>query len=467
MVLGPLLVHSLSAFTLAASAVASTLTRESSSSSLAPVVRRAPAGGVAGESSLVHRAAAAEEEAQKSSLTMNSVAMIHMSSLKGNVYKNRAVSGFQTWGADLKHLYYVMEGSREDFTNTFAATATDCTWRQYGSYPVVQCQGEPQVVMMSECDGAYWGACGKGGPCCKFDHALKFLRSTPFYNELQWMVFSDDDVYWRKDSLLALLNERDSGSAAAVVFDSAGTGRMIPGNFSQMCANKMTSGWFQPTAITKAAMDRLLPAADAAGLTQECKLFQLTHDTALAVLFWMYDIDLVVRGEEDQLTVKKQIDVRGVRYQCNLGPGVHDPEYFHSLTNFSRTVLYHPVKKSRCMQNLHDYVQKSVSFTGPFDFHTMSQCNSKYAQCYRDTKHAARFDIVRKFEAFKPQDCQEAPAADDSDSNSLLEPRRLSRKELDMGLRQGIFQKSRWIWDCEKETRLEKQGYILGDNISG
>merc|ERR1719160_308107 len=113
----------------------------------------------------------------------------------------------------------------------------------------------------------------------------------------------------------------------------------------------MTSGWFEPTAISKTAMDRLLIAGDSGGLSQECKLFQLSHDTALAILFWMYDIDYVeIDHGQSNLQWKTQVSPNS----CHQDTASH---YFNNNGNWSRTIVYHAVKTSRCMQNLHNYLQ--------------------------------------------------------------------------------------------------------------
>ena len=99
---------------------------------------------------------------------------------------DRAVLAHRTWAADFEHHYYIMQDGDET-QKTFSA----CAKATVGGYTQYSCKGWPHAVVAPQCSGAYYGP---KGPCCKMDDAILFALRAPWWHEIEWFIFSDDDV---------------------------------------------------------------------------------------------------------------------------------------------------------------------------------------------------------------------------------------------------------------------------------
>ena len=74
-------------------------------------------------------------------------------------------------------------------------TFDGCPTSVVGTLPTFSCPGWPTAVVAEKCTGAYYGA---KGPCCKMDDAILFVLQSPWWKEIDWFIFSDDDVSVRR-----------------------------------------------------------------------------------------------------------------------------------------------------------------------------------------------------------------------------------------------------------------------------
>ena len=96
-------------------------------------------------------------------------------------------AGIVFWqAADFEHHYYIMQDGDET-KKTFSA----CAKATVGGYTQYSCKGWPHAVVAPQCSGAYYGP---KGPCCKMDDAILFAVRAPWWHEIEWFIFSDDDV---------------------------------------------------------------------------------------------------------------------------------------------------------------------------------------------------------------------------------------------------------------------------------
>lgn len=128
----------------------------------------------------------------------------------GLFLRDRILPSMRTWMKLLVNVFVMMEDSaqirlmmrhchREEIIMN--ATKTDFT--------TYKCPNEPTYVLARKCNGHYYLP---GGMCCKVDEVINFLvfGVPDLYKRTKYLVFGDDDSYYRVDQLLKWIADVDS-----------------------------------------------------------------------------------------------------------------------------------------------------------------------------------------------------------------------------------------------------------------
>ena len=172
-----------------------------------------------------------------------------------NLFAERAKPAMRTWAAGFPHVWFVMEpgpaadaelsGCRRSPLASAPAVGRPANWT------AVDCSGLHEVtkpVLLVDCDNGYWGL---GGPCCKCESALRFAAESTRTGALlasvgnegrwpsgghgggrsggsggggegggsvgdgpvQWVCFSDDDMYFTPRPFARWLGRHDPSVA--------------------------------------------------------------------------------------------------------------------------------------------------------------------------------------------------------------------------------------------------------------
>ena len=315
-------------------------------------------------------------------------------------WETRAIPSHRTWGHGLR-LMYVMEDN-ELARQRFSRDA--CVAHRTGdhAFALVKCVGEPPVVLTPRCNGNYYGA---EGPCCKFDEAINFVfNSSGLWQssagggapdgaephrheqpEIKWLVFSDDDMYYRPAPLARLLSETGDPSVPRIFAPD----KYYPlYGHEQRCKGVVWTSWMQPIFLNRAAVEQLAPAAAKFGTVATCAAFKVTHDVGVGVVVWMYGmtkhmIPNYADNSELRLIKNSSLMVHGVR---------DDPKHL----NFS-TVHAHFARHGDAPADIRFFPQpkREVALHG-----------------YNTTAHARRHPLAAlrepgaPYHPFTPDDCE-------------------------------------------------------------
>ena len=106
------------------------------------------------------------------------------------------------------------------------------------------------------------------------------------------MLHSDDDTYWRPDQVLRWLAAVDNSGAnnypliSNVQFgDDNNKGVWM----IQNCEEIHTSGWYQPTMLNHAALQKMAVAAAAYGNRDVCRAFTISQDVGIGIFAWLFE----------------------------------------------------------------------------------------------------------------------------------------------------------------------------------
>lgn len=126
-------------------------------------------------------------------------------------------------------------------------------------------------------------------------HRHRFARSTLF-SRSKFLIFGDDDVYFRVEGLRKLLGAYPDPEATAyaihpdrsrAIYDHPECERS-PSRHGQEWG--LVSGYFQPAILSRAAVSLLADPSAHRALTRICDAYAVSHDVGLGVLFWQLEL---------------------------------------------------------------------------------------------------------------------------------------------------------------------------------
>lgn len=228
-------------------------------------------------------------------------------------FTQRLWGAVTTWGRHFPKLVFVLGGNGTEEVSLgrhgHAVTLDNGTEIQVNCR-VSDATSRRQLVEHSVCDGFevlrfiqctnnYYGTTG---PCCRCQESMRWVLKHE--HDIEWYVFSDDDVYFRGAALTAMLSRLDKLTPLAVTGGLNLRG-FAPGLFNWLKKKGCDSAnlcvfafpWMQPALFNAAALrERYKPAIESDGLTRACQAFKVTHDVGLGILNWMTQTPTIVLG---------------------------------------------------------------------------------------------------------------------------------------------------------------------------
>lgn len=213
--------------------------------------------------------------------------------------ETRAILAHQSW-ARREAAIYVVEDDAAARRRFARCPSTD---QGVPGAPLYRCLGEPSVLLAPGCTNLYYGA---KGPCCKYDAAVHWFRRSPLFDRASFLVFGDDDVFFRVAGLAAALATFPDPKKTPYALHPDGFrplwGHPECKHPDKRCRGRardapacdagfgLNSGWFQPAIFSVAAVARLANASARRGLEAICADWEVTHDVALGVLLWQVEM---------------------------------------------------------------------------------------------------------------------------------------------------------------------------------
>mmetsp|Transcript_19430 Transcript_19430/g.29201 ORF Transcript_19430/g.29201 Transcript_19430/m.29201 type:complete len:428 (+) Transcript_19430:39-1322(+) len=177
-------------------------------------------------------------------------------------------------------------------------------------------------ILWVDCPEGYFGE----SPCCKQEKGL--LELLKYERAYDWILFADDDTYFRMDYLKSLLSKRIRprlNSTSNVLFTGNGLGAKGLGQYGYkskiqsqyLCAKDYRYPWGQPVIYSSASLNLIKRGLELGGLVKQCLEYNVTHDAGNAIFHWMYGIpDMAFRvqtfAEPEDNTTKRASDVLAV-----------------------------------------------------------------------------------------------------------------------------------------------------------
>jgi hypothetical protein len=202
-----------------------------------------------------------------------------------------------SWTTCVRQLVsYVLPRSYAVDTFEIRYALRHCELIDYDLFTTFACHNEPTYVLSRNCTNEYYVA---NGICCKVDDTINYLVNVraDFFKNIKFMLHSDDDTYWRPDQVLRWLAAVDKSGANkyplianAQIGDDNNKGVWMIEN----CLEIRTSGWYQPTMLNHAALDRMKVSSAAYGNKDICNAFQISQDVGVGIYAWMHGVNHVV-----------------------------------------------------------------------------------------------------------------------------------------------------------------------------
>jgi hypothetical protein len=183
----------------------------------------------------------------------------------------RLIPMADTWGRFFPHLYFVFGTNVVDwkFTQSYCNETRTLGRRLRARAPqtktinrITEYQCKPRglkrkshmnVLWVGNCTGEYFGI----GPTCRCQEALRyFIRSpTSHYEQVEWFIFIDDDLYFRPYSLIGMLHSLQSNQPMQIVSSTAINSMAFAHRWDKRKINcnspEISFAWAQPSIYNR------------------------------------------------------------------------------------------------------------------------------------------------------------------------------------------------------------------------
>jgi hypothetical protein len=152
------------------------------------------------------------------------IAIFLLATTLRNSYENRIKPIMATWGADISHLYFVMGTNNADkpfldktcrnkpHTRPVGMVSTGpikirplVVQGQMMEYDCPVPNSRINVLFTTNCTGTYFGR----GPTCRCEESIRFFLYEKRFQNVEWFMFIDDDLYIRPTPLMSFLRSFD------------------------------------------------------------------------------------------------------------------------------------------------------------------------------------------------------------------------------------------------------------------
>lgn len=210
----------------------------------------------------------------------------------GRYLRQRIIQSARTWAKLLANVFVVLEDSTES-----RFYFRHCHLMDFPSFTTFKCPHEPYYVLTRNCTNEYYAA---NGICCKVDESIQFLKTIKqeLVAHMKYIVFTDDDTYWRVDQLMFWLSFVDKHVDPSIpivgngVQSIVGSQRLLPRNKGVFhvdgCKEIFTNGWYQPVLINRRAFDIFSASTSSYSIRSVCREFDISQDLGLGILFWLF-----------------------------------------------------------------------------------------------------------------------------------------------------------------------------------
>jgi hypothetical protein len=356
----------------------------------------------------------------------------------GKYLRQRVIQSARTWVRLLKNVFVVMEDSVESrfyFRN--------CQMIDYSSFTTFKCPHEPYYILTRNCTNEYYAA---NGICCKVDESIQYLMTvkSKLVSHMKYLIFADDDTYWRVDQLmswLSFIDKRIDPNVPIVgngVQSMLGKQRLLPRNKGVFhidgCKEIFTNGWYQPVLLNRRAFDMIAASTASYSIRSVCREFDISQDLGFGIFFWLFQFyHVYIPGiytnpnQKGYAALKADLmaihAVRGIHEDfCN---GEHWPSHLrynqHMMTGCGKpdtATPQHDIHLSLSMYDAWNWFAANGSnvLIGSNDedkeiFEWIIEANGSvkpvlvHLSGYNTTRHSQQHNITDKWVPFTRQDC--------------------------------------------------------------
>lgn len=225
------------------------------------------------------------------------VVVLVESTIESNNIVTRVIPAYRTWMRHFANAFVVIEDS---FFTRFVMR--HCKMFNYFNPNVteVQCPHEPIYILSRHCGGtgglnSQEGQSTEATTCCKIDEMINHLVGNRhiLYAKVKYVLISDDDTLWRPDQTMTWLNRIEE--AGVDYFPMIASSKFFLDTNEHIfgvdnCNEIVTNGFYQPTVLNKAAIERVKAGHLARGFEQVCQSFQKYQDVGFGIWAWMYQL---------------------------------------------------------------------------------------------------------------------------------------------------------------------------------
>ena len=198
----------------------------------------------------------------------------------GRLFRERTIPAMRTWMRMAANVFIIIED-----TVDARLAFRHCHYSEYTGMTAFHCHNEPIVLMTRVCSA---NPSTSDGICCKMDELIRYLTvfRKDIYTHTKYVLFADDDSYFRVDIVLRWLSYIEHANISHVPL-------MANGNIGdpniEGCKEIETYGFYGQSMINKVALDKYISVPSTNPIVDVCKAWSFAQDVSMGVFGWMLE----------------------------------------------------------------------------------------------------------------------------------------------------------------------------------